>query len=165
MSADDELQRILHARAVTLATPPAQEPATDFLELVVFRAGTQRYAIDAIEAEEAIEIGAITPLPGVPPLYRGLIVHQGVVYPLVDVRPLAGASMDDAFEPAHAILFSAPERTLAIAAEAVESFVKIDAATLEREGIVRLDVHLLLGDARLVIDDRPTIADEQVING
>ena len=130
MSADDELLRVLRARAVALAAPRAAAPASDVLELVVFRAGTQRYAIDAVEAEEAIEIGAITPLPGVPPFYRGLIVHQGIVYPLVDVRPLAGASMDDAFVPAHAILFSAPERTVAIAAEAVESFVKIDAASI-----------------------------------
>lgn len=171
MTTDAELQRVLRERAVALAAPLPAAPAGDVLELVVFRAGTERYAIDAIEAEEAIEIGDVTPLPGLPPFYRGLILHQGIVYPLIDIRPLVGAPFDEGVVPAHAILFLSPTRAIAVAAESVESFVRIDAGTIGTsassdgrataairgvtdDGIVLIDVHVLLADARLVIDDR-----------
>lgn len=169
MSSDDELQQLLHARALALAAPRIVASEAPALELIVFRAGIERYAIDAVEADEAIEVAELTPLPGVPPFYRGLIVEQGVVYPLIDIRPLVGAPAGDALVPAHAILFSG-ERTIALGAESVESFVRIEATSIApaprdgthspairgitADGITLLDIHLLLADARLVIDDR-----------
>jgi purine-binding chemotaxis protein CheW len=167
MTSDDELRQLLHARAITLAAPRVIAPIAEVLELIVFRAGAERYAIDAVEADEAIEVGDVTPLPGVPPFYRGLIVEQGVVYPLIDIRALVGAPAAEPLAPAHAILFSG-ERTIAIAAETVESFVQIETASIEApangahspairgvtDGITLLDIHLLLADARLVVDER-----------
>jgi len=168
---DAELQRILRARAAAMAAPPPAEPAHDVLELIVFRAGDAHYAIDAIEAAEAIVLGDVTPLPGLPPFYRGVIAHEGIVYPLIDIRPLVGAPSEKPLVPAQAILFLSNERALALAAESVESFVRIDAPTIGNspssegraspairgvtdDGTVLLDVHVLLADARLVIDDR-----------
>ncbi len=169
MSDDDDLQQLLHARAIALAAPRIVAPVTEVLELIVFQAGTVRYAIDAVEADEAIAVTEITPLPGVPPFYHGLIVDAGVVYPIIDVRPLVGASSDYPLNPAHAILFSG-QRTIALGAETVESFVRIEAASISPppangthspavrgitgDGITLIDIHLLLADARLVIDDR-----------
>ena len=170
-ASDDELHRVLRARAAAMAAPLPAAPASTILELVVFRAGTERYAIDAVEAAEAIEVRAVTPLPGLPPFYLGLIAHEGVVYPLIDIRPLVSAPPGNDLVPAHAILFSSSVRTIAVAAESVESFVRIDAATIGTagssegrtsaairgvtdDGIVLLDAHVVLGDARLVIDDR-----------
>jgi chemotaxis signal transduction protein len=168
MTAGDELQRILRERATALAAPLPAAPRSDILELVVFRAGSKRYAIDAIDVEEAIEIHGVTLLPGLPPFYRGLIVNEGIVYPLVDIRPLAGAPFDDDFILAHAILFLSNERAIAVAAESVEAFARIDASSIgpssagegpairgeTDDGVVLLDMHILLADARLVIDDR-----------
>jgi chemotaxis methyl-accepting protein methylase/chemotaxis signal transduction protein len=150
----NDLEHVLHERALALAAPLAAEPDVDARELVVFRAGSERYAIDAVEIEEAIEVTDVTPLPGLPPFYHGLIIHQGVVYALIDIRPLVGAPAGDAFVPAHAILFLSEERAVAFAAESLESFVRTDPTAIANEGIVLLDVHRLLGDARLVIDDR-----------
>jgi chemotaxis methyl-accepting protein methylase/chemotaxis signal transduction protein len=152
----DDLEHVLHERALALAAPLAEAPDADARELVVFRAGSERYAVDAVDIEEAIEVTDVTPLPGLPPFYRGLIIHQGVVYALIDIRSLAGAPAGAEFVPAHAILFLSDERALAIAAESLESFVRADPAAIASEGIVLLDVHRLLGDARLVIDDRVT---------
>jgi purine-binding chemotaxis protein CheW len=169
MTGDDALQALLRARAVALAAPRAVAPAAELLELIVFRAGAERYAIDAVVADEAIEVAEITSLPGVPSFYRGLIVEQGVIYPLIDIRPLVGAPVPDALVLKHAILFSG-ERTIGIGAETVESFVRIETTSIAPapsdrphspavrgvtgNGIMLLDIHLLLADARLVIDDR-----------
>lgn len=156
MNGRDDVQQILRARAAALAAPLPVAPAADVVELVVFRAGNERYAIEAIEAEEAIEIGEITPVPWLPPFYLGLIVHAGVVYPLVDVRTLAGAPVEFDLQPAQALLFLSTERAIAVAAEWVESFVRVDAASIADgktgDGIVLLDLQKLLSDVRLVVD-------------
>jgi chemotaxis signal transduction protein len=159
----EDVRRILHARAIDLAAPKAVDVTPGARDLIVFRIGAERYAVEAAEANEAIEIAAVTPLPGVPPFYRGLIGHQGIVYPLLDVRSLTGAAADEPLRPAHAILFLSPERTIALGADAVEGFLHGDAATVTggvtRDGIRVLDVHVLLADARLTIDDRTSISD------
>lgn len=182
MNPDDELRRILRARAIAMAAPLPPAPKTDLLEVVVFRVGPERYGIDAVEAAVAIEINAVTGLPGLPPFYRGLIVHRGIVYPLVDIRPLAGAPFDTDFVPAQAILFLSNGRTIAIAAESVESFVQVDTSAIAtsssgegratsairgvtNDGVVLLDIDRLLSDARLVVDDRSTISEQQAADG
>jgi purine-binding chemotaxis protein CheW len=152
---DGELRRILHERAMELAVPPPALAAVDLRDVLVFRVGAERYAIDAVEAKEAIPVGPVTPLPGLPAFYRGLIGHQGIVYPLVDVRPLVGAPVDAALSPAQAILFASDERTIAIGVDEVEAFESVDANELAgARGFRYLDVHVLLADARLTIDDR-----------
>jgi purine-binding chemotaxis protein CheW len=168
---DPEMQRILRARATAMAAPPPAEPVRDVLELIVFRVGEAHYAIEAIEAAEAIVLGDVTPLPGLPPFYCGLIAHEGIVYPLIDIRPLVGEPPEATLMPAQAILFRSNDRAVAVAAESVESFVRIDAATIGTspstegraspavrgvtdDGTVLLEIHVLLADARLVIDQR-----------
>ena len=171
---DEELEPILRARAADLATPLADDVPTALVDLVIFRIGDGRFALAASEADEAIDIAEVTALPGVPTFYRGLFSHRGIVYPLVDIRPFVGRPVEGD-TPSQAILFASDERTVAIAADAVESFVRLPvtaiAATspadegsgisairgLAPGGLVVLDVEVLLGDARLVIDDRPNI--------
>ena len=117
-------------------------------------------------------------LPGLPAFYRGIIIHQGAVYPLVDVRKLFGIAGDDEQGPDQALLFSRSDHAIAIVAEAVEAFVQVEAATIgarsavqpaptavrgrTADGIVVLDVHLLMADARLVIDERAPVPDQNV---
>ena len=168
----ERLREILHARAQTLATPKTLPPPVELIELVVFRLGGQRYAIVAGEALESVTIAETTVLPGVPNVYRGLISHRGILYPLVDIRPLIGGTLDGVARPAQAILFLSEAATAALVADEVEAFVRIDAATIGSAGsahgiepsaairgvtpdaIVVLDIWVLLADARLVLDER-----------
>lgn len=153
------------ARAATAEWLP------DPTDLVVFRIGDDRYAIDAAEVLEVVQLSRITALPGVPAFYRGLIIHRGVIFSLVDIRSLVDETDVEATSPEHAILILREERAIAIAADSAESFVRIAtseiAMTSDNEpgrsaairgvapdGIVVLDVGALLADARLVIDDR-----------
>jgi purine-binding chemotaxis protein CheW len=174
-----ELRRVLRERAAALATPPPVGRTSELVDLVVFRLGDERYAIDAVEVTEAIGIGAVTSLPGLPAFYRGVIIHQGVVYPLVDVRGLLGApdGADVAAPAGQALLFANSERTIALAADAVEAFLQVEADGIRAtrkpgdeaastpirgrtgEGIIVLDLYVLLADARLVIDERAHVPD------
>jgi purine-binding chemotaxis protein CheW len=165
------LREVLHARAIALALPRSAEPPADIVELIVFQLGGLRYAIEARDALESIAVAEATALPGVPNFYRGLISHRGLIYPLVDIRPLLGETLDLATAPAQAILFASDACAAAIAADSVEGFTRIDTATIaagtsdDAEGaaairgvtpdaIVVLDIWVLLSDARLVLDDR-----------
>lgn len=179
-AADAELRRVLRERAHAMAAPPPAEASTDFVDLVVFRLGDERYAIEAEAAREAIVISAVTILPGAPVCYRGLISHHGAVYPLLDIRSLLNAAPGDDAPPAEAVLIESDEYTVAICADSVESLAHIERGSIAEvrsaadgsgvssvrgvtgDSIVVLDVHILLADARLIIDDRTPISDQSL---
>jgi purine-binding chemotaxis protein CheW len=176
---DTDMLQILRARAADLAMPLPADVPIELVDLLVFRVGEERFAIAVGEANEAIRISEITWLPRVPPFYRGLISHRGIVFPLVDIRPLVGRPAAGGAHR-HAILFTSDELTMAIAVDALESFVRLPvseiAATspgdegaglsaiwgLAPGALVVLDARVLLGDARLVIDERPNINDHAI---
>jgi purine-binding chemotaxis protein CheW len=177
---DAELHRILRERARAMAAPPPAEASAHFVDLVVFRIAERRFAIDAVEAREAIALTAVTALPGVPSFYRGLISHQGTLYPLVDIRPLINGAFTLEAAPVQAILIASEDATIAICADVVESLVRIDAATIAEarpaddasaltlirgvtsDGIMVLNVPRLLADARLVVDEGRAISDQRI---
>jgi chemotaxis signal transduction protein len=128
--------------------------------------GVTRSALESIAIEET------TAFPGVPNFYRGLISHRGVIYPLVDIRALIGEPVATRAPQAYAILHLSEAAAVAILADEVEAYVRIDAASIVSkargdggepvaairgvtpDGIVVLDIALLVADARLVLDDR-----------
>lgn len=67
--------------------PPSSTP---FLELVAFRLGEQRYAIDLAAAERVLPMVAVSPLPQAPPVALGVINLRGQVIPVLDVRARFG---------------------------------------------------------------------------
>jgi purine-binding chemotaxis protein CheW len=166
-----EFYRRLMAESNASEAAKAAESLPDPADLVVFRIGEERYALDATEVLEVVQLARITALPGVPAFYRGLITHRGIVFPLVDIRPLIAGTAAVTSSPEQAILFLSDERAIACAADEAESFVRIATSDIvipndgERagsaairgvtsEGIIVLDVGALLSDARLIIDDR-----------
>jgi purine-binding chemotaxis protein CheW len=170
---EGEFYERLKAGTISLgpATAAAAQPEPN--NLVVFRIGNERYAVDAIDVLEVVALTRVTALPGVPAHYRGLITHRGIVFPLVDIRWLLGGAPVGPASPEQAILFFSETYALAVAADEVETFARIAAADMtapvdgERagaaairgvtgDGVVVLDPAALLADARLVIDERST---------
>jgi chemotaxis signal transduction protein len=159
-----DFESLLHARSDAIAKAHATPPPEGVADLVVFAIGEQRYAVDAVAIAEVIDVAQLTALPGVPPLYRGLLSHRGVVFPLIDIRALLGAAPAHDATFAHALLFSSPAQTAAIGADAVDGMVRVETATIAAspaaairgttpDGLVVLDVWVLLADARLIVDD------------
>lgn len=165
---DAELLRLrMRARAAQLATPlPSDEPV-ELVDFIVFRVGVDRFAIETAAAEEVISIEALTPLPGIPAPYRGLITRRGAVYPVIDLRALVERPIDAPLAPSYAVLFRLPVARVAIGAHEIEPFLRIaptdvappppEAAAgavrgMTADGILVLDAPALLADARLVVD-------------
>jgi purine-binding chemotaxis protein CheW len=169
----EESASILRARAAALARPEVDAAPAVVANIIVFVIGGERYAFEAGLAFEAVPVAAITPLPGTPRFYLGLIGHRGSVFPLVDIRPLLGVERGAALSPNHAVLIIDGGSAIAVAVDAIDGLARIDAASIAvvPEGTARhkcirgalpdtttiLDPHALLADARLVVNEQPAI--------
>jgi len=59
---------------------------SDFIQLVVFRLGEQRYALPLAAVERIVRAAEVTPLPNAPAIVFGAIDLQGKVIPVLNVR-------------------------------------------------------------------------------
>lgn len=85
-----ERDRILNERARALARKPVEVAQTrsnhDTLELLQFRFGTERYALEARYVHRVIRPCDLTRLPGAPPHLRGVTNLRGEILPVFDLR-------------------------------------------------------------------------------
>ena len=79
-------QRILEARARRLAQPPETPVTGETVDLVVLVLGAERYGVNVRSVLEVLPFDEVTPLPGVPAFWAGLVNLRGHLYPLLDLR-------------------------------------------------------------------------------
>jgi len=178
LRSQEEIEALVRARTKQLEALENAPPLPDSVDLVILSIAGERYAFDVKEASEAIAITHVTPLPGVPTFFRGLISHRGSVYPLLDIRPLVGGALVRAAQFSQAILFTSGGSAVAVGAHAVESLERVDVAELEAQrnqtdlsasvrgktadGATIIDMRALLSDVRLVVDDRVSVIEHNV---
>jgi len=87
----DSIARILQQRAEALARRAGSDgPAGPVLEVVEFKLGPERYAIESSFVREIIPLDDVTPLPCTPPFVRGLINLRGRILPVIDLKRFLG---------------------------------------------------------------------------
>lgn len=79
------IQRIFEERARALARPLEAESAGEMVVLVVLALGAVRYGVDIHHVQEVQPLGRLTPVPGVPPRWAGLVSLRGRLYPVLDL--------------------------------------------------------------------------------
>lgn len=167
----ERVRQVLRERAAALAKPRAEARPAAVARLIIFSRRGHRWAVDASQVREVIELPSLTPLPGVPATYLGLIHHRGEVYPVVDIGVPFGITAGEGGKHAQALIVDDNGTAVAIAADAIEGHAMIDAASIAEmtpeaathpalQGLTPdlatvFDAHLLLADARLVVNDQP----------
>jgi purine-binding chemotaxis protein CheW len=165
----EEAQALLDARAQELARPAVPErPSGTLLEVARFRSGGQEYALETRFVHEVLRTAELTPLPGAPPLLRGLTLLRGEVLPVVELAPLFGRPASG--RGSGVILVGQARPELGLAVETVEEVVLLPRDTLlpppatlaaeavqlvsgiHREGTLLLEGEALLSDSRLIFD-------------
>lgn len=165
----EEAQALLDARARELARPMVPERASGtLLEVARFRSGGQEYALETRFVHEVLRSTELTPLPGAPPLLRGLTLLRGEVLPVVELGPLFGRPVSGS--GSGVLLIGLGRADLGLSVEAVEEVVLLSRDTLlpppatiaaeaarlvsgiHREGTLLLEGEALLSDSRLVFD-------------
>lgn len=116
-------QQRLKQRARQYASPlgHTDENADEALTLLTFDLGSERYGIDVMLVQGVREGLKVTPVPGVPPFYRGVINARGQIVTVMDLRRFLDVqSSDDYAAPTEVIIVRAGELRLGLLAHRVE---------------------------------------------
>lgn len=81
-------RRILEERARRLARRPETARAEATSELLFVSIGDERMAVDAARVLRVVPAPDITPIPGLPPVFHGVVNHQGEIVVVVDLTRL-----------------------------------------------------------------------------
>jgi len=168
----EEIARILRERAQALARPPeAVETPGEVVDLLVFSVAGERYGVETGHVFEVIPLQGLTPLPGSPPVFLGLVNSRGRILPLLDVRRLFGLAGQGIGEGGRAVVVEAAEVAFGIYADAVAGIVRVGSAHLApppaalragRQRIIRgitgdmvavVDVEAMARDPRIVVNE------------
>ncbi len=83
----EEKRKILKARAITLAQEPEEEAAAEeYLEIVEFFLGYEKYGIDSSYVREVYPLKELTPMPCAPPFVLGIINVRGQILSVIDIK-------------------------------------------------------------------------------
>lgn len=98
---------------------------------VLFTAGAQTLAFPADVVVQVLRMAAPTPVPGAPPLLRGLLDVHGAVMPVVDVAAGLGAAPSPLRPGAHLLVAAAGDRRVALVVDRVLGVREVDDAAVE----------------------------------
>ena len=134
---DAEARVLLDARARKLARPVAApaEGETGRVELLRFRLGEERYAVEGRFAFGVATRGAVTPVPSVPVFIRGVVNHGGEIVPVVDISVLLGAKTRAELPPLLVIVGEASAE-FALGADEVEDVSSYAVGAIESASLV-----------------------------
>lgn len=85
-----EVRRILEERARLLARATEEEIIDDSLQIVVVALEKERYGIEIQDVSEIQLLERLTPIPGTPPFWLGLVNLRSTLLPLLDLRSYLG---------------------------------------------------------------------------
>jgi len=165
-----DIDRILEERAHALAQVPAVETARDERELVVLALGAERYGLDILQVQSIQPLAGLARVPGLPPFWAGLVNLRGRLYPVLNLARYLALPGQPA-EDGKVVVVAAAGLSVALWVDDVLEIRRVpqqqigaplaDTATAAQRGpgvrgvtpdlLVVLDLDVLLGDARLVV--------------
>lgn len=167
------IQEVLRERALRYAAARRSDAAESFVEVIGFAIGEDRFAVELEQGAAVAALSNLTGIPGLPAFYLGLISHRGVIFPVIDPRPLLGVNHDAGFEANYAVLTRSGDGAIGLAASAIQGIGRYrdrEVATAGEEtsrlravrgiasdGTTIIDAARLLQDVRLLVDDQPAI--------
>lgn len=168
----EQTAQILRQRAAIYANRPA-EKIEQYIDVVAFACGEERYAIPLAESAAVAALANLTPLPGLPSLYLGLLNCRGAIYPVIDPRPLLSGPQPENAALTHAVLVSNDSGSIGLAASEIFGVLRFRSDAVAHTGkagdrhqsivgigpneTIIIDPSRLLLDIRLSVDEQPEI--------
>jgi purine-binding chemotaxis protein CheW len=152
---DQEARELLERRARDLARTVEEPPQpVRPLDVLLLDLAGERYAVEVDSVLEVVPAGSLTPVPCTPRFVLGLTTVRGRVLPVMDVARVLGIAGDEEDRrDSHVVLVEADGVTFGIAAGGVEGPERHDAKKLEADMVGVLDVHALVADRRLEVEE------------
>jgi purine-binding chemotaxis protein CheW len=162
----EHIRAVLEERARRLAAPlVAAGGSSRTLELVRFTVGNERYALPAACVRRIASIPALTPLPGLPAYFLGLINVRGMVLPLVDIAQLLGALPAEVRATTRVIVCGDDRAEFGLAADSVIAVEPFAAEAFERAQAAGELVRGVTADALVLIDGDALFRDARLYPG
>ena len=124
----ERMASIWRERAVRLSrrSPPSDGRASDALQVLVLRAGAERYGVALASVAGVLLPVVCTPVPGAPAALAGIIGVNGEIRPVIDLRRMLGIEQQIAADaPAPVVLLKRNGRQLGLQADRVEQIRSI----------------------------------------
>lgn len=128
-----------------------------------FRLGNEHYAVDVMLVRHVRTIDKITPVPGTPAHYPGVVNIRGKIVTVLDLRRFFDIEVDESDPPEELIVVSVNALEIGVLANHVSDIVPIYQASLDpledvryargmaAERLVFLDFARLFEDERLIV--------------
>jgi purine-binding chemotaxis protein CheW len=122
----EQTRRVLKTRAQALGQAPQPVPAADqYLEVVEFLLGRERYAIDSACVREVHPLEQLTPLPCTPVFVLGIVNLRGEMLSVVDVKTFFGLPPQEPTDRNRIIVLEADDMRFGILADAIAGVGRI----------------------------------------
>ena len=164
---------LLEERAMRLAKPLPEAVETDWMEVVEFSLGKERYAFENRLIEEVCPLREYTPLPGTPDFVAGLINVRGKILSIINLKSFLGIEDPGIGELNKVIILRDAAMEFGVLADEIRGVKKIlrseiflPLATMtgrraefiigiEEGGCALIDAQKLLSDERIIVCEQP----------
>jgi purine-binding chemotaxis protein CheW len=164
-------QRVLEQRAALLARVPGEAQSSQArFELLCFKLGAQRCALEARFVHEVQKSVALTRLPGAPAHVLGITNLRGEILPVFDLRELLRAGHEETSDATRLLVLGERVPDLCVSVDAVYeiTWIACDSVLDASQTAFGLSGTYLRGvthDALVVLDGAALLADRQLYVG
>lgn len=131
----ERIDAVYRERAARLAKRRSEAAsAGDRLQVLVFRLGPDRYAVEAGEVAETIPLERCAPVPGSLPVFAGVINLRGEIRAVVDLTRLLALAGGSNGEHGFVILLRQRGQAIGLKVDGIEQFREVARAELSPVG-------------------------------
>jgi len=170
-SESDDIARVLEERARALArSSDEDETSGETIGMVVLAVGDERYGVEVQDVQEIEPLDKITPIPGTPAFWTGVVNLRGSMYPVLDIERYLGLPLSEGVESPKVALVSRNGISVGLLVDEVPEIRPVKVSEIgpplaegsSKAEVVRgvtpdmlsiLDLEALLSDPALVIED------------
>ena len=166
----DDITPVLEERAAALARSSNEdETSGETISLVVLAVGDERYGVEVQDVQEIEPLDKLTPIPGTPVFWAGVVNLRGSMYPVLDIERYLSLPATAAENPKVALV-SRGGLSVGLLVDEVAEIRKVRSSEIgppvadgsSKAEVVRgvtpdmlsvLDLEALLADPALVVED------------
>ena len=131
----DDITPVLEERAAALArSSDDDETSGETISIVVLVVGDERYGVDVQDVQEIEPLDKLTPIPGTPAFWAGVVNLRGSMYPVLDIERYLSLPAADAVENPKVALVSRGGLSVGLLSELTLSEQRPDIATRRVRG-------------------------------
>lgn len=167
----EDITQILEERAAALARSSEDDAETgETTGMVVLVVGDERYAVEVQDVQEIEPLDKVTPIPGTPAFWTGVVNLRGSMYAVLDIERYLGLPASPAVENPKVALVSRAGLSVGLLVDEVSEIRKVRSSEIgppvaegsSKAEVVRgvtpdmvsvLDLEALLSDPALVVED------------